>query len=170
MLLLDVNVRVLLGLCWFSLKLVLIDDDSRDVELDVGGGFRITGPILLPLLELLEAGTRLPNGRFVDVDEFCKTSGFFAKLDVAVTAVDGFNGIFFTVFVETALFKEERELLKLLLELLRSTLRKRLLVGVAGTVCDSVFGRLREFTRRGVVVKLRSAGAGCLIERLLSRD
>lgn len=147
----------------------MLIDDNRDVELEDGGGFLTAGPILLPLLELLDAGTRLPKGRLVDVDEFCRTSGFFARLDV-VAPVDGFNGIFFTVFVDTALFNEERELLKLLLELLRSTFKNRLLVGVVGTVCDSVCGRLREFTRRGVVVTLLNGGAGCLIERLLSRD
>jgi hypothetical protein len=52
---------------------VLIEVERRGVEFEVGGSFLITGPILLPLLELLDAGTLLLNGRFVlfvVVDEF----------------------------------------------------------------------------------------------------
>lgn len=39
---------------------------------------------------------------------------------------DCLSGIFFTVFVDTALLSDDRELLKLVRELLRSTSRRRL--------------------------------------------
>lgn len=47
--------------------------------------------------------------------------------------VDGLSGIFFTVFVDTALLSDDRELLKLVLELLLST---------SSRLLGKVFGRL----------------------------
>lgn len=45
--------------------------------------------------------------------------------DAEDVAVDDLSGIFFTVFVETALLSDDLELLKLVLELLLSTSSRR---------------------------------------------
>lgn len=119
---------------------------------------------MLEPLELLRlAGTRVTVAvRFV-VEAVCN--------DLFTTGTDedvcGFNGIFLTVFVDTALFKDERELLKLVLELLLSTAVLRFAIGGVA-FWTSVL--LSEFVRRGVVFRLRNDDGGALvrIDRLRS--
>lgn len=99
-------------------------------------------PILDPLELLRLAGVRV-DGDVTDVtDDFgvafafafafvdallCVDNGFlyadFASSRGDVRAVVVFNAIFLTVFVDVALFSDERELRKLVRELLRSTSR-----------------------------------------------
>lgn len=83
------------------------------------------GPILDPLELLRDAGVR-----FVVLAAFCVESGrlFVLLLEAAAAAVFGvvFNGTFLTVFVDTALLMEDRELRRLARELLRSTSKRRL--------------------------------------------
>lgn len=55
--------------------------------------------------------------------------------DAEDVEVDDLSGIFFTVFVDTALLSDDLELLKLVLELLRSTSRRRF---------GNVLGRLKD--------------------------
>lgn len=70
--------------------------------------------------------------------------------------VEGLSGIFLTVLTLTALFSDDRELLKLVRELLLST-SSRLLGNVFGrlSVCCEVSGRLNEAVLRGVDEALR---------------
>jgi len=162
----------------FSLKLVLMEEESLDDDDAAAaaavagvGGFLTAGPMLEPLELLRLAGTRV---RLVDAFElFCSTNGFFGIADV-----DGFNGIFLTVLVDTALLSEERELLKLVRELLLST-SKRLFGGndfgrlnVCCCCCCVGSGRLNELVRRGVELALRDTDGGLDVrkDRLLSSD
>ena len=158
---------LVLGL--FSLKLVLIVDDNRDDgEADDGGLRIVVGPMLEPLELLLLAGTRAPTVR-VGVPVFCRSKGFLLNADELLAAVCGFNGIFFTVFVETALFNDDLELLKLVRELLLSTSLFSLLAD--GARLFEVSGLRRDPARRGGVVNVLSEVGAPLtrIERDLSR-
>lgn len=87
--------------------------------------------------------------------------------------VAGLSGIFFTVFVDTALLSDDRELLKLVRELLRSTSSRRLgkAFGRLNDCCD-VSGLRSDAVRRGVDVALREpvAGAEMRNDRLRSND
>lgn len=142
---------LILELGLFSLKLVLIVEDSLDDgEAAEDGGLRmVVGPILEPLELLLLAGTRVPAVR-VGVPVFCRSNGFLLKADELLAAVCGFSGIFFTVFVETALFNDDLELLKLVRELLLST---SLLSLLADGAKFDVSGLRNEPARRGGVAK-----------------
>ena len=86
----------------------------------------IAGPILEPLELLLLAGTLLIVFEVLFAADGLDGSNNDLLEVVAAEefVVDGFIGIFLTVFVETALFNEERELLKLALELLLSTSKR----------------------------------------------
>lgn len=108
---------ILLRLFWLlSLKLEL----DVDAIFDGVGGFFIAGPILDPLELLRLAGTLETVFVCLDAGDGCSKSGLFDVLALAVD-VDGFVGIFLTVFVDTALFNDDLELLKLARELLLST-------------------------------------------------
>lgn len=93
--------------------------------------------------------------------------------DAEDVEVDGLSGIFFTVFVDTALLSDDRELLKLVLELLLSTSSRRLGSAFGRLkVCCDVSGLLNDAVRRGVELTLREAlgGGTTRKERLLSND
>lgn len=148
----------------------MVDESLEEV---VGvGGFLTTGPILDPLELLRLAGTRLRAlvGVVVEVVVlFCSTKGFFGDaIDVA-----GLIGIFLTVLVDTALLRDDRELLKLVRELLRSTSSRRFgnALGRLKVCCD-VSGLRSEAVRLGVDVALFDpvSGAETRSERLLSSD
>ena len=134
----------------------------------------IAGPILDPLELLLLAGTLL-----IVFDDLFADEGFGGRSKdlfevVAADGTDGFVGIFLTVFVETALFNDERELLKLALELLLST--SNLLFAIDEIVgfgnwfgCS---GLRNEFVLRGVdeALLVPVVIAVVLKDLLLSRD
>lgn len=150
---------------------MLTVDESREAD-DGVGGFRTVGPMLDPLELLRLAGTRvMARMGVVDVEEFCSTKGFFGNDDVA--DVGGLSGIFLTVFVETALLSDDRELLKLVRELLLSTSR-RLLGSDLGrlSVCCDDSGLRSEAVRRGVELALRvpDNGGATRKDRLRSND
>lgn len=80
--------------------------------------------MLEPLELLRDAGVRFVV-LFVGA-AFCVLSGRLRGLEaLTFGGVADFNGTFLTVFVETALLIEERELRRLARELLRSTSRRR---------------------------------------------
>lgn len=85
----------------------------------------------------------------------------------------GLSGIFLTVFVDTALLSDDRELLKLVRELLLST-SSRLFGNDFGrlSVCCEVSGLLNEAVLRGVDVALRvtDIGGATRNDRLRSKD
>jgi hypothetical protein len=124
------------------------------------GGFLTAGPILDPLELLLLAGTRvvaLVGGR--DDELLIRTKGFFGIDGTDEAEVDGLSGIFFTVFVDMALLSDDRELLKLVRELLLST--SSLLLGNDFgrlSVCCEISGLRKDAVLRGVDETLREAG------------
>lgn len=86
--------------------------------------------------------------------------------------VDCLSGIFFTVFVDTALLSDDRELLKLVLELLLSTSSRRGSDFGRLSVCCDVSGLLKEAVRLGVELTLREVliGGTTRNDRLRSND
>jgi hypothetical protein len=134
--------RYLVGLCWFSLKLVL----TVVVEYDKSG-FRelvvlaATGPMLEPLELLLLAGITDLLLLFCTLkDVFRLVALLWLSWFEAGTGAEiagDFSGIFFTVLQDVALLIEDRELRKLVRELLRST---------------SLAGTLNTFRRLGLLL------------------
>lgn len=163
---------------WFSLKLVFRATDELIPLVGVAllvCDRRTVGPMLEPLELLLDAGVRavvvadddLGADTFTDdieLDALCRVNGFL--YNVLSAEVDGvrcaFNGTFRTVFIDVALFRDDRELRKLVRELLRST---------SLLLCALVWSAdfLNELVLRGMTLRLVGAGADVLNERLRSR-
>jgi hypothetical protein len=144
---LDVVVGRLLGKRLESLVLELPAEDTGEIllltallvnVLTVEGAFftkevevmRIGGPIMLDPLELDRlAEIRDVAGSLVEVDDPKALEGICCW-NLLGSCV--FNGIFLTVFVEIALFKDVLELPKLVFELLRSTSSRLLATNLLG--------------------------------------
>jgi hypothetical protein len=149
---------------------------TEDEILDGVGGFLIAGPILEPLELLLLAGTLvIVFDDLFTVEGLLGTSNdLFEVVAAEEFGMDGFIGIFFTVFVETALFNDERELLKLARELLLST--SNLLFAIDEIVGFGTWfgcsGLRNEFVLRGVdeALLVPLVIAVVLNDLLLSRD
>lgn len=90
---------------------------------NMGGFFVTLWPTLEPLDELRLAGARATGAR---VDDNCETvvDGRLGT-DVEIVGADFGGGIALTVLTDAALLMDERELLRLVFELLRSTSSRR---------------------------------------------
>lgn len=100
---------------------------------DFIGGFRTDGPILDPLELLRLAGTRFED---LAIGEFCVARGRLLGDDSVEEVMYGLRATLRTVLAETELFRDDRELRKLVRELLRST---SLLAGDEAWLCASDF-------------------------------
>lgn len=153
-------------------------DETRDLNGgdNIGGFFVILCPTLDPLDELRLAGARITVR--VELDIWADVTGFLTLgTEEVVKGTDFWSGIALTVLVDTALLIDERELLKLVFELLLST--SNLLLRPLKVVFKLVEGtsedlNLREAILFGVEFKLRDgANEDVLLfrnDRLRSRD
>lgn len=176
----DDNLLVLVSLRLFWMSRLLETGADETLVLNGGdnmGGFFVTlCPTLDPLEELRLAGARMAVR--VEFDICDDVAGFLILgTEVVVRGTDFWRGIALTVLVETVLLIDERELLRLVFELLLST--SNLLLRPLNVVFRLLGGTSEVLNRReailfGVEFKLRDGANDDVLlfrnDRLRSRD